>query len=287
MAMVEVVGRRRSNSGSYNPLAHNSVSEAPPDVWVCTAKHAVRLYLSDSLDSHPEKEVKIGAQLHASREGGWLRDKETGLYAPYLDKDGSKNFRNQRLMLMEKVCKDRDHADSGARMTRSVSDDSHNSTRSTQSAHSVGSGCRQNFRWVDAEGHTHEGSGEALKNHDAYPEIWVCVADHDVPYRSTTLLDAAVAGMECKVGGKVNAVREGDWLHVVAVSSHFDASASLGRRSLHVASHLAVEETGHCLPLVEKGERVFKNEKLLLFEEASQPQDAGGAGQEGGGCSVM
>jgi len=276
-------------SGSYNPLADKSIHDTQ-DTWVCTAAGRVFLFVSDSFDSQPEKEIKPGAQISATKEGNWLREKDTGLYAPCLDKSGNRNFKNTRLMLMEQVSRQQPDGDCFQRQT---SKGSHCSTASsTHSCESVASSKlsrRQSFRWVDSEGEAHrlEGSSEALKDMtEACPEVWICVAGGGVPYRSAPRFDCGVSSVECPVGSKVNAVKEGEWLRVLSVKQTWDA-ASIGRRSLKAATRITVEETGLYLPMVEGGQKLFKNQKLARFQEASQAQDECGAKKEDGACTVM
>jgi len=151
---------------------------------------------------------------------------------------------------------------------------------------------RQSFHWVDNDGYAQrlEGTSDAIRDLTGRPEIWVCIADHDVPYQSGPTNDADTTGKYCKVGEKINAVKEDDWLHVLQVTSQWDPASVLGHRSLHNITKMVVEDTGMYLPMSDNGQKLFKSYKVYLFEESAKmdnPASAPPAKEEGGNCALM
>jgi len=265
------MGRRRASSGSWNPLSDRVLKDLPPDSWVCTAEAGVKLYISDSLDCAPVRDVKMGAEISATREGKWLREKQSGLYAPYVDGAGHRTFKNHRLMLLERTALNRGDGDAPSRATSDGTVTSAKTTSTSEPGSFLNR--RSSFRWVDAAGEAHrlEGSDDAVRNLTIQPEVWVCIADHYVPYSASPSHDDAVWGKDCKVGSRVNAVKEGDWLRVMDVRTVFNAT-SIGRRSFKLPTKIILEETGLFLPLVgQTGQSLFKSHKLALLAEAAQP----------------
>jgi len=272
MAFTGVVARRRASTGSWNPLSGGALNDLPPDVWVCTAEAGVKLYISDSLDCAPIQDVKMGTEICATREGKWLREKRSGLYAPYVDGAGHHNFKNHRLLMLERTASGRSDGDAPSRATSDGTVTSAR-TKSTSAESRSPLNRRNSFRWVDAAGEAHrlEGSDDAVRDLTLQPEVWVCIADHYVPYSASPSHDDAVWGKDCKMGSKVNAVREGDWLRVMDVKTVFNA-ASIGRRSFKAATKIVLEDTGLFLPMVgHAGTALFKNHKLALLSEVAQP----------------
>lgn len=265
------VSRRRASSGSWNPLSDHTLKDLPPDTWVCTAEAGVRLYISDSLDCAPVRDLRMGSEISATREGNWLRDKQSGLYAPYVDSAGHRNFKNQRLMLLERTALNRCDGDAPSRNTSEGTVTSVKTKNSSEQGSNLSR--RNSFRWVDAAGESHrlEGGDDAVRDLTIQPEVWVCIADHYVPYSASPSHSDAAPGKDCKVGSKVNAVKEGDWLRVMDVKTVFNM-ASVGRRSFKAATKIVLEETGLFLPMLgQKGELLFKSQKLALLSEAAQP----------------
>jgi len=271
MELGRPMGRRRASTGSWNPLSDHALKDVLPDTWVCTAEAGVSLYISDSCDCAPLQDVKMGAEISATREGNWLRVKQSGLYAQYVDSAGHRNFKNHRLMLLERTGLNRSDGDAPSR-------DTSESTMTSGKPKSASvprppQGRRNSFRWVDAAGAAHrlEGNDDAVRDLTIQPEVWICTADHYVPYSASPSLSDAVWGKDCKVGSKVNAVKEGDWLRVMDVKTVFNA-ASIGRRSFKAATKIVLEDTGLFLPMVgHTGTALFKNHKLALLSEVAQP----------------
>merc|ERR1712176_1178826 len=97
-----------------------------------------------------------------------------------------------------------------------------------------------------------------------------------------------VSGKECPAGSKVTAGKEDDWLKVIEVKDSFDAlnaAEMLGRRSLKSTTRVSLVDTGLYLPFFQDGQRLFKNEKVMVIEAA---QDGGKAGSpsDKGSCIV-
>jgi hypothetical protein len=294
MVAMEFAGRRRSRSGSYNPLAEKSVHDTGLDTWICVNEDGVQFYASMSLTHPASRHCKFGTEINGVKEGDWLKDNDSGFYLPYLDKDGSRYFKNARALLMEKAAED-------GGLTRQISRTSQSSKGSTISGKqsnvsSKGSGDgierRQSFRWVDTEGISRriEGDSDALDGVTLRPEVWICVSPEDVPYRTTAML-SAVSGQVCRAGQKVTAVKEDDWLKVIEVKEVFDAMAAaemIGRRSLKSVSKVSIINTGLFLPFQKDGQRLFKNEKVLLLEAASaNGERQNGSANDKGSCSTM
>jgi len=237
----------------------------------------------DTLFCRPGDEVK------ATKDGDWLIDQQTGLLLPFTDKSGTRNFKNARLLLMEKAAKDTDE------IPRTVSKNSQSSQGSISSGRlSRGNSSilrRQSFRWVDMDGTSHRlaGDSDVLKDVKQRPEVWICVKPGGVQFRRTPLLDA-VSGQECVCGAKVTAVKEDDWLKVLEVKTSWDmmdAAEALGRRSLRSPTKVTIVDTGLFLPFVQEGERLFKNEKLVLFEQTEGYKPPATKNDGNGSCSLM
>jgi len=84
-------------------------------------------------------------------------------------------------------------------------------------------------------------------------------------------------------------VKDEDWLKVLEVKESFDilnAAEMLGRRSLKSTSNVTVTETGFYLPFCQAEQRLFKNEKVVLWETAQANGDTGNSNDKGS-CSVM
>jgi len=291
MVNMEIAGRRRSASGSYNPLSDNGVHETGLEAWTCVAEDGVPYYASPMLTNPASRHCRCGIEINAVKEGDWLKDKDSGFFLPYTDKDGNRYFKNARLMLMEKVASNEDGG-----LQRQISRTSQGSNISSKKSNvSKGSSSdgvvrRQSFRWVDTEGNSRRiaGDSEALDGVNTRPEVWVCVANDDIPYRTTTMLDA-VSGQVCRAGDKVTALKEDDWLKVMEVKETFDAmnaAEMIGRRSLKSVKSVSVNHTGFFLPFLKDGERLFKNEKVVLWE-ASQGELPETSAGEKGSCSLM
>lgn len=287
---MEIAGRRRSTSGSYNPLVEKSVSETGLETWTCVLEEGIPFYASPCLTNPASRQCRFGHEINAVKEGNWLRDKDTGFFLPYTDKDGNRHFKNARLMLMERVASGEDGT--LHRTTSRNSGSSFSSKRSNASKGSSSDGItrRQSFRWVDGDGISRRISGDSdeLEGVNLRPEVWICVAPADVPYRTTTMLDA-VSGQICRAGEKITAVKEDDWLRVVEVKESFDAmnaAEMIGRRSLKSSTKVSVTATGYFLPFQKDGNRLFKNEKVVLWETAQSETSKGGSNDKGS-CNLM
>lgn len=287
-----MAGRRRSSSGSYNPLADKAVEATGLDTWTCVAETTVQLHQKPSVLSPEAGICKVGEQISAEKEGDWLKMKDTGLYAPYMDKNGNRLFKNERLTLMERATSG-EGLDGPTRASSRSSISSKGSNSSSKRSNSSGDGAivrRQSFRWVDTEGISRRlaGDSELLKNMNVRPEVWICVAEQSVPYHSSPALDD-VCGKQCVPGSKVTAVKEDDWLKVMEVKESFDAlnaAEMIGRRSLKSSTRVTLIDTGLYLPFFQDGQRLFKNEKVVLWEAAQDGQKVGSPTDKGS-CSVM
>jgi len=292
------VGRRRSNSGAYNPMADGApVDTTGLELWNCVSQAGVQYYVGPEF-AKPANGTRCAfrAAINAAKEGDWLKEKDTGLYLPFVDQDGARLFKNARLVLMEKATSgDYDG------LSRHISRDS---TRSNTSGGSGGSpGRRKSFRWVDDSGTSQRlaGDSEVLQDVSDRAEIWICVADNAVAYRSAKVIET-VCGKECQPGAKVTAVPEDGWLRVIDVSATFsvmDAAEMIGRRSLKSASQVSIKDSGMFLPMTHEGQRLFKNEKVVLWEQSegdapirrtTSSRSNGSNGSKGkgdSGCTVM
>jgi hypothetical protein len=217
--------------------------------------------------------------------------KDTGLYAPYKDKNGNRLFKNERCSLMERAVSGEgldDPVRGSSRTSLSSKGSSSSSKRSNSSGDSITR--RQSFRWVDSEGISRrlEGESECLRGVKVRPEVWICVSEQAVAYHSSASLDAA-SGKRCLPGSKVTAMKEDDWLKVLEVKESFDAydaAEMLGRRSLKSTSRMTVSDTGLYLPFFQEGQRLFKNEKVVLWETAQMNGDRG-VPSDKGSCGIM
>jgi len=84
-------------------------------------------------------------------------------------------------------------------------------------------------------------------------------------------------------------VKEDDWLKVMEVKESFDALSAaemLGRRSLKSTTRVTVVDTGLYLPFFQDGQRLFKNEKVMVIEAAQDNENVGNQGDKGS-CNVM
>merc|ERR1711920_322178 len=111
----------------------------------------------------------------------------------------------------------------------------------------------------------------------------VCVVEGGVSYRSSPTLDA-LCGKHCVAGSKVTAVKEDDWLKVMEVKGTFDAMNAvemLGRRSLKSSSNVTVVDTGLYLPFFQDGQRLFKNEKVMVLENPQGSEKATSSSDKG------
>jgi len=253
---------RRTTSGrEVDPVTADHDS----DTWICTHEHGVKFYATDELTGQPVKSVPLGAYIDGFKDGNCLCEKSTSLYAPFSDKDGRRNFKSPKLLAMDKAM-------------REGEDKSHQMNRSS-------------FRWVDQRGQAQrvEASCDAIQDIAQRPEVWVCVDDQNVPFRKGPSEDAEATGKECKVGDKVNAVLDGEWLRVLHVASHLDAAQALGHRSSHGITKMTVEETGTYLPYGVNGKKLFKSYKLYMFEESAKTENDPPActTKEDGKCSMM
>mmetsp|Transcript_127370 Transcript_127370/g.317924 ORF Transcript_127370/g.317924 Transcript_127370/m.317924 type:complete len:292 (-) Transcript_127370:237-1112(-) len=291
MVHVDMAGRRRASSGSYNPLADTAVESIGLDTWTCVAESPVQLFQKPSLLSQEEGQCKVGAQITADKEGDWLKVKDTGFYAPYMDKSGNRLFKNDRLGLMQRAVSG--EGDDPMRTSSRNSLSSKSSGASSKRSNSSQEGAivrRQSFRWVDSDGVSRRiaGDSEVLKGVNTRPEVWVCVAEDGVAYRSSPTLED-LCGKHCGAGSKVTAVKEDDWLKVMEVKESFDAlnaAEMLGRRSLKSTTRVTVVDTGLYLPFFQDGQRLFKNEKVMVIEAAQGNENTGNQGDKGS-CNVM
>lgn len=291
--MAFVASRLRSGSGTYNPLADGQDPMLSANVWICSSEHPVVWRTCPSPNGERRRECAPGQTVTATKEGNWLREERTGLYAPYCDESGQRNFKNQRTYAMELATGGIEAVQSGlekrtSRMSNASTGSAPVSRTASTSSESTAAGRHRRFSWVDTEGRSHriEGESELIQGVKVCPEVWICVAAHDVPYRSAPDLQAAT-GMECPVGSKINAIKDNDWLRVFDVTETVDAAEMLGRRSLTTSSHTVVKDTGLYLPFfTQTGERLFKNEKVALYE-ASKHMPTSYYTEEKGSCSLM
>jgi len=277
---------------TYNPLRPNIVERTiSAEVWVCTAEKPVTLYQGQALDSSAVRMLHHGEALAAEKDGDWLAVKGAGagLYAPFFDEWGNRNFKNQRTLAMEEAVGGKADAHelrkpaSDRSLNRSISGRStqYASEGSDPGAHPANKG---SFRWVDGHGTCHRFENDA----DLSSELWINVSHHSVPYRSAKDPAAIAFDKSVPVGGKVNVIKEDDdWLRVMEISDNFDATELLGRRSLRLTRHLTVKETEFFLPVSQGGVRLFMPEQMALFAaSATEPHhDAHDAPH--GSCSLM
>jgi len=268
-----------SGAATYNPLAQNVVEKTiHADEWVCTSSQPVRMYLRPSLDGEPQKELHHGDVIRADKEGEWLAEKVTDMYAPFHDEAGNRNFKNMRTVAMEEAV----HEGDGFEIRKPGSSKSWTSDNSDPSKFSR----KHSFRWVDHHGNSHRVENDS----DLHNEVWICVSIHNVPFRNSKNLADVVEDKECLAGSKVNAIREDDWLRVLEVTAPVDAAELIGRRSFRIARHMVIKETGYYLPIHFKNERLFMSEKLALFEATAGPESQDPrppADDHSGGCAVM
>lgn len=268
-------GRQRSYSGDTNDQQNMSrqnsydsaleVGGPAVKTWHCVAEHGVPYRGAPSYDSPPARRCEKGAEVIAVAEDGWLKvieyGQETGFFLPMTDP-------NSNMMLF--------HSDMG--------------TKSTQSNTF---GARRSFRWVDSEGMSHRMSHNVSGEHDSLgsnrkSEVWICVARGEVTY-CVNKECTQVGSRTCKPGDKVNGIKEGSHIEVMQVHASMDMAEMLGRRSLKASTKFSVDATGEFLPFTDSksGERLFKNEKLVLWEQASKLPEQHAKDQHEGNCSVM
>jgi hypothetical protein len=254
--------------------------------------------------------VAPGNVIKAAKDGNWLKENETGYYLPMADTNGNRYFKNERLVLMERATAGGGDDAISRSLSRTSSKGSNDATAprrttsggtidnlkrilsSSSSSQLSAALSRISFRWVDDFGVSHRiaGDSDLLVDVNVRPEVWVCVKPGGVPYRVAPLLDAE-AGKDIACGAKVTAIREDDWLKVMEVKNSSDIMATmeaLGRRSMRATTKVELVETGLYLPYTQGGERLFKNEKLVLFEEAQNPEALkAAAAKKDDGCSLM
>jgi len=341
---------RRSVSLNYNPLCDNAVDSNGLESWINSSREKVSFCLTTSLTDKTTQSVAPGQTIKGTKGGAWLHDHETGYYLPFNDAQGSRNFKNERLVLMERATSGTEdlvrttsrnsrrtisgssaalrrslsdsnvlrrtlsgdstktrstisgilmHTISGssAALRRSLSGDSVDSKRSTSDSNVLrrtlsgdSAKTRMSFRWVDDGGNSHRiaGDSDLLKEVTVRPEVWYCIKPSGVGYRTDKFLDAKCSQSQIVFcGAKITAVRDEDWLKVLEVKNSVDLLSALeavGRRSFKVPSTVELVDTGFWVPYIEDGERVFKNEKLVLFEKA---EAQGVKPADEGYCSVM
>lgn len=274
---MEFVARRRVGSGTYNPLCDKDVQSTGVQSWVCVSEHAVPYFRSKSRDDPAKTTCKPGATISATKEGhDWLCETASGLYVPVADVHGEELFHNSRRLLCEQVTQDWLHDIVRTTSKESVTSTASGSTeflrQNSSDSHDVAK--RNSFRWVEHDGVSHRlsGTSELLENVDVRPEVFVCVSEDGVNYYSSCC-KTAITFKQCPRGAKVTAVKEGNWLKVVEVKATFDfmhIAEMVGRRSLHVPKTVMAHESGLFLPYARNGERLFKNEKALLFEASKE-----------------
>jgi len=280
------------------------------EVWVCVSHHSVPLRSSrDHSAIVFDRAVPVGGKVNVVKEDDeWLRvveisesfdaaellgrrslhlakhltEKDTHLYLP-ISQHGARLFMPEQLALFEA---------SGAKETAKAPGAAHElrrqgSERSAAGAELGRSFSRQgSFGWVDGHGVCHRAPVDA--DADVRSELWVCVSNHSVPYRSARDLSAIVFDKAVHLGGKVNVVKEDEeWLRVLEVCESLDTAELFGRRSLHLATHLTEKETGLWLPISQHGVRLFMPEQLALFEASGARDPAHVAQDAQGGCSLM
>jgi len=275
---------------TYNPLGPNIVERTiSAEVRVCTAEKPVTLYQGQALDSSAVRMLHHGEALAAEKDGDWLAVKGAGagLYAPFFDEWGNRNFKNQRTLAMEEAVGKADVRADAHELRKPASDKSlgvrstnYVSESSDPGPHLAHKG---SFRWVDGQGTCHRFENDA----DLSSELWINVSHHSVPYR-VAKDPAAIAFDKCvPAGGKVNVIKEDEeWLRVMEITDTIDPTEVLGRRSLRLTRHLTTKETEFFLPVTQGGVRVFMPEQMALFTaSAAEPPHEAPAAQ--GGCSVM
>lgn len=262
-AMLWEQERTRTRSGSFDNVSDGFSRNVSSDsfagvtttdgskMWICTAEQGVLYRNGPSHSAEPGKRCELNEQVSAIAEDGWLKvmaaGKETGSFLPMTDL-------NTNTMLF--------HAATNASKLRAGS-----------------------FRWVDSEGMSHRMSqtnSEEVKE----SEVWICIAPTSIAYCNDPEC-ISTSSTYCKPGEKVNGVKEGSSIRVMQVSSTTDVADFIGRRSLRDSTQIHTSATGMYLPFnnAQTGDRYFKNEKLVLWEQAQRgdlPEK-----EEGGSCSVM
>mmetsp|Transcript_71505 Transcript_71505/g.205123 ORF Transcript_71505/g.205123 Transcript_71505/m.205123 type:complete len:308 (+) Transcript_71505:70-993(+) len=304
---------RRSVSLNYNPLCDNAVDSNGLESWINSSRERVVFCLTTSLTDKTTQSVAPGQTIKGTKGGDWLQDHETGYYLPFNDEQGSRNFKNERLVLMERATSGtedlvrttsrnsrRTISGSSAALRRTLSGDSVDNKRSTSdsnvfrrtlSGDSIKT--RTSFHWVDDGGSSHRiaGDSDLLKEVTVRPEVWYCIKPSGVGYRTDKFLDAKSSQSQIVAcGAKITAVRDEDWLKVIEVKNSVDLLSALeavGRRSFKAQSTVEIVDTGFWVPYIEDGERVFKNEKLVLFEKAEAQGANPSKPADEGYCSVM
>jgi len=222
--------------------------------WVCTAESGALHRSEPAHDAVPGRRCQVNEQVVAIAEDGWLRvlsgGTETGTFLPMTDPN------------------------TNALIFRAVG----GSARKFGTASS--------FRWVDSVGLSHRMSQTASEEAIKQSEVWICVSPTSVHHCSDPECQSTSSQM-CRPGDKVNGVKRGSAIQVMEVTETTDMAQMLGRRSLKSGTQLDIKVTGTYLPFSDPktGDRFFKNEKLVLWEQAEKGEIV--VKDEGSGCSVM